>query len=85
VVTTPMIAVKTIDGTRSFVLHNTNELLFSRPGIHGVKTGTTPDCGYCLVAAQWRASGRVIAVVLGATDRVADTTTLLDWVNAAYP
>jgi len=85
VVATPTITVKTVDGTRSFALRNTNELLFSRPGIHGVKTGTTPECGYCLVAAQWRASGRVIAVVLGATDHVTDTTILLDWVNAAYP
>jgi len=85
VVATPTITVKTVDGTRSFALRNTNELLFSRPGIHGVKTGTTPECGYCLVAAQWRASGRIIAVVLGATDRVADATILLDWVNAAYP
>jgi len=85
VVATPTITVKTVDGARSFALRNTNELLFSRPGIHGVKTGTTPECGYCLVAAQWRASGRVIAVVLGAADRVADATILLDWVNAAYP
>jgi len=85
VVATPTITVKTVDGARSFALRNTNELLFTRPGIHGVKTGTTPECGYCLVAAQWRAGGRVIAVVLGAADRVADATALLDWVNAAYP
>ena len=85
VVATPTIVVKTVDGKRSFALENSNKLLFTRPGIHGVKTGTTEECGECLVAAQWRASGRVIAVVLGATDRFADTTTLLDWVNAAYP
>ncbi len=85
VVATPTIAVKTVDGKRTFALRNTNELLFSRPGIHGVKTGTTAECGECLVSAQWRASGRVVAVVLGAADRVADTTILLDWVNAAYP
>lgn len=84
VVATPTITVKTIDGRHTFDLRNTNELLFSRPGVHGVKTGTTPACGECLVTAQWGPGGRIIAVVLGATHRNADTTTLLDWTNAAY-
>jgi len=84
VVATPAITVRTADGARSFALRNTNELLFTRPGIHGVKTGTTPECGECLVAAQWGPGGRIIAVVLGAADRVADTASLLDWTNASY-
>jgi len=85
IVATPMITVRTVDGARGYPLRNTNDLLFTRPGIHGVKTGTTPGCGECLVAAQWGPHGRIIAVVLGATDRFADTTALLDWTNAAYP
>jgi D-alanyl-D-alanine carboxypeptidase (penicillin-binding protein 5/6) len=84
VVATPAITVKTIDGRHTFDLVNTNDLLRSRPGVHGVKTGTTPDCGECLVTAQWGPGGRIISVVLGATDRFADTTTLLDWTNASY-
>jgi D-alanyl-D-alanine carboxypeptidase (penicillin-binding protein 5/6) len=84
VVATPAITVETIDGRRTFDLSNTNDLVRSRPGIHGVKTGTTPECGECLVTAQWGPGGRIIAVVLGATDRFADTTTLLDWTNASY-
>ena len=52
--------------------------------MHGVKTGTTDACGQCLVTAQWGVGGRIMAVVLGSTDRYADTTLLLDWVNAAY-
>lgn len=84
VVATPAITVKTIDGRHTFDLQNTNDLLFSRPGVHGVKTGTTPECGECLVTAQWGPGGRIISVVLGATDRDADTTILLDWTNAAY-
>ena len=84
VVATPTIMVKTVDGRHSFDLVNTNDLVRTRPGVHGVKTGTTPECGECLVAAQWGPGGRIISVVLGATDRFADTTILLDWTNASY-
>ncbi|HEY8597290.1 MAG TPA: D-alanyl-D-alanine carboxypeptidase [Thermomicrobiales bacterium] len=75
---------QTVDGQHVFALKNTNDLLFARAGIHGVKTGTTEGCGQCLVAAQWGPGGRIISVVLGATDRSADTTILLDWTNASY-
>ena len=84
VVATPTITVKTIDGRHTFVLPNTNDLVRTRPGVHGVKTGTTPDCGECLVTAQWGPGGRIITVVLGAADRFADTTILLDWINLSY-
>jgi len=74
----------TVDGRRSFPLANSNTLLGTRAGIHGVKTGTTDACGQCLVAAQWGPGGRILTVVLGSTDRFADTVALLDWTNAAY-
>jgi len=75
---------QTVDGQHVFALENTNGLLFARAGVHGVKTGTTDGCGACLVTAQWGPGGRIISVVLGATDRDADTTVLLDWTNASY-
>ena len=75
---------QTVDGSRVYNLVNSNELLGVRPGVHGVKTGTTDACGQCLVVAQWGVGGRILAVVLGSTDRYADATLLLDWVNAAY-
>jgi serine-type D-Ala-D-Ala carboxypeptidase (penicillin-binding protein 5/6) len=75
---------QTVDGSRVYNLTNSNQLLFQRPGVHGVKTGTTDACGQCLVVAQWGIGGRIMAVVLGSTDRYADATLLLDWVNAAY-
>jgi D-alanyl-D-alanine carboxypeptidase (penicillin-binding protein 5/6) len=75
---------QTIDGKHQFPMRNTNELLFQRDGVHGVKTGTTDACGQCLVTAQWTPTGRVVAVVLGAQDRFVDTTILLDWTNSAY-
>ncbi len=84
VVATSVITVKTVDGRHTFDLPNTNDLVRTRPGVHGVKTGTTPECGECLVTAQWGPGGRIISVVLGATNRLADTTTLLDWTNASY-
>ena len=84
IVATQTATRQTIDGTRTYSLENSNQLLFQRPGVHGVKTGTTDACGQCLVTAQWGVGGRIMAVVLGSTDRYADTMLLLDWVNAAY-
>jgi D-alanyl-D-alanine carboxypeptidase (penicillin-binding protein 5/6) len=56
---------------RSF--HNTNALLTSRtyPGytyspVIGVKTGSTPEAGFCLVSAAEQNGRTLIAVVLGA-------------------
>lgn len=84
IVATKTATRQTVNGSRTYALENSNQLLPQRAGIHGVKTGTTDGCGQCLVAAQWGVGGRIIAVVLGSTDRYADTTILLDWVNAAY-
>ncbi len=50
---------------RSVLLENTNQLL-GEDGIFGVKTGSTPDAGACLVTgAQFSGSSRVVIVVLG--------------------
>lgn len=84
IVATKTTTRQTVDGKRTFALENSNRLLFVREGVHGVKTGTTDACGQCLVVAQWGPGGRIMAVVLGSTDRYADATVLLDWVNAAY-
>ncbi|MCS7051550.1 MAG: serine hydrolase [Thermomicrobium sp.] len=61
-------------------LTNTNELL-GQLGVVGVKTGTTPAAGQCLVAA-WRTRDErlYLAVVLGSQDRYADVRALIDWV-----
>ena len=69
-----------VDGpdARTVNLTNTNQLL-GEDGIIGVKTGSTPDAGACLVTgAQFSSSSRVVIVVLGsdlqydADDRVVD-------------
>jgi serine-type D-Ala-D-Ala carboxypeptidase (penicillin-binding protein 5/6) len=86
IVATPQLTMQTVNGSRTFNLVNTNALLTQRPGVHGVKTGTTPAAGDCLVTAQWGPGGRILAVVMGSApdQRFNDTTVLLDWVNAAY-
>ena len=61
------------------VLYNTNRLLYSYPGMTGVKTGTTRAAGKCLVGAAERDGRRLISVVLHARDRYADTARLLDY------
>ncbi len=84
----PYAARRTAGGQVSFLLATTNRLLGQREGVHGVKTGTTEECGKCLVAAQWGPGGRIITVVLGSgpasENRYTDTTALLDWANSAY-
>jgi D-alanyl-D-alanine carboxypeptidase (penicillin-binding protein 5/6) len=64
-------------------LSNTNRLLWSdrKDGIRviGVKTGTTSSAGQCLVSAAEKDGQMLVAVVLGSTDRYADTRQLLQY------
>lgn len=66
----------------SYAWTTTNELLGVYPGILGVKTGTTPQAGECLVFAAKRGQHTLIGVVLHATtdtSRFTDAQTLLNW------
>ncbi|WP_165422838.1 D-alanyl-D-alanine carboxypeptidase family protein [Ktedonosporobacter rubrisoli] len=61
---------------------NTNHLLGTYPGAIGVKTGTTPWAGYCLVFAAVRNGETLLGVVLSSTSsqqRYTDSTALLNW------
>ncbi|WP_448575755.1 D-alanyl-D-alanine carboxypeptidase family protein [Thermomicrobium sp.] len=68
---------------RVLELRNTNELL-GQLGVIGIKTGTTPEAGQCLVAA-WRTSDErtFVAIVLGSQDRYGDVRAIIDWVARA--
>ncbi|MCX7623049.1 MAG: serine hydrolase [Thermomicrobium sp.] len=68
---------------RVLQLENTNQLL-GQLGVVGIKTGTTPEAGQCLIAA-WRTRDErlYVAVVLGSQDRYGDTRALIEWVAAA--
>jgi D-alanyl-D-alanine carboxypeptidase (penicillin-binding protein 5/6) len=60
---------------------NLNHLLWTSPAVDGVKTGTTPGAGACLVSSA-RAGGRwVIAVNMGSTEatRFSDGLALLKY------
>lgn len=58
---------------RPFALTNVNMLLTDDPATIGVKTGSTPEAGTCLVSARRVGDGnRVVTVVLGCTGRYED-------------
>lgn len=59
--------------------YNTNKLLWRYEGLEGIKTGTTGQAGYCLVATATQNGMQLISVVLGSTNRWRDSTTLLDY------
>ncbi len=63
-------------------LRNWNDLLWTYPGLTGVKTGHTSQAGWAEVAAARRGPTQVYAVILGSPSRAkrnADLTQLLDW------
>jgi D-alanyl-D-alanine carboxypeptidase (penicillin-binding protein 5/6) len=67
---------------RAYDLFTTNALIDNYPGADGVKTGTTPAAGYCLVFSATRNSGQLVGVLLGDPNdrtRFLDAQALLDW------
>ncbi|TML55049.1 MAG: D-alanyl-D-alanine carboxypeptidase [Actinobacteria bacterium] len=77
--------VATIPGGR--VLHTWNDLLYSYPGIFGVKTGHTSEAGWNEVAAARRGGVSIYATLLGSPDRATrngDLAKLLDWGFSRY-
>jgi D-alanyl-D-alanine carboxypeptidase (penicillin-binding protein 5/6) len=64
---------------RSQPISNTNRLLWSLEGADGVKTGTTSEAGYCLVASATRDGQQYIAVVLNSGDRWGDCARMLEY------
>lgn len=83
--------------TRSWTAHsvdgrlhrwvNTNRLLWASRWVNGVKTGTTPGAGACLVSSVREGNKWVIEVNLGSTEtsRFRDGTELLDYGLAVDP
>ncbi|GAA1358512.1 D-alanyl-D-alanine carboxypeptidase family protein [Streptomyces beijiangensis] len=69
-------------GYRYMSWTNTNKLLSSYSGAIGVKTGSGPQAGYCLVFAATRNGKTVIGTVLSSTseaNRTADAKKLMDY------
>jgi serine-type D-Ala-D-Ala carboxypeptidase (penicillin-binding protein 5/6) len=72
-------------GYRNMTWTNTNKLLGTYAGAIGVKTGSGPQAGYCLVFAATRGTKTVIGTILASTseaNRTADATKLMDYAFA---
>src|SRR6266568_4862645 len=66
----------------AYTWDTTDTLLSTYAGATGVKTGYTPEAGYCLVFSATSAGHHLIGAVLGDKDsdqRFSDARTLLDW------
>ncbi|NGY05234.1 D-alanyl-D-alanine carboxypeptidase family protein [Solimonas terrae] len=75
----PEAAITTLDATpRTFRFGNHNELIGRYPGAIGIKSGTTPAAGRCLVAYAQRDGHAALLVLLDARERWWTATRLLD-------
>jgi D-alanyl-D-alanine carboxypeptidase (penicillin-binding protein 5/6) len=77
-VKTVELRIETADGRRTFRLENKNELVGRYPGAIGIKTGTTPKAGKCLIALAEREEKRVMLVMLKAPERWWQAVAILD-------
>jgi serine-type D-Ala-D-Ala carboxypeptidase (penicillin-binding protein 5/6) len=75
--------IATLKGGRSFHLKNKNRLIGRYPGARGVKTGTTPRAGQCLVALAQRDDRRVLLVIMNSRSRWRTAPAMLDAAFAA--
>ncbi len=69
---------------RQIPLSSTNELLSIYPPATGVKTGTTPRAGPCLVASATRGDESYVVVLLDDENRFPDAVKALDYAFANY-
>ncbi|MBI3289877.1 D-alanyl-D-alanine carboxypeptidase [Candidatus Microgenomates bacterium] len=76
--------VVSVNGANRHKLTNLNSLLWSEPGVVGIKTGTTEEGGEALVTFVERDSQPLVVVVLGSTNRFSDTKRLIGWVYENY-
>lgn len=70
---------------RVLPMRTTNPLLDGLPGALGLKTGTTPAAGRCLVAVAERGGRRVLVALLHAPDRWWDSVGLVELAFEAPP
>src|SRR6185369_2843709 len=82
-VSRPSMRISTVKGNRSFRLKNKNRLIGRYPGARGVKTGTTPRAGQCLVALAQRDDKRVLLVMMNSRSRWRSAPAMLDAAFAA--
>lgn len=76
--------IRTVNGGKSFKLKNKNRLIGRYPGASGVKTGTTPKAGQCLVALVNRDDKKVLLVIMHSRHRWQTAPAMLDAAFAAF-
>lgn len=64
---------------KGFTLYNETNLITSYPGVKGVKTGYTPEAGFCLVTYLDYKGNKIIGVILGSENRRQEMKDLLDY------
>lgn len=84
ILTKPEAEITDVTGTLIHPLDSTDALLATLPGLKGGKTGWTEQAGECFVSYVEREGRGVITVILGAQDRFADTTALVEWAYAHH-
>ncbi len=85
IVSTENAIVSSTDQSQTYVIANTNALLGKVPGVMGIKTGFTDLAGQSLVTLVDRQSHKLIFVVMGSSDRFAETIKLIDWAYSGLP
>ncbi|MCO5177058.1 MAG: serine hydrolase [Thermomicrobiales bacterium] len=75
----------TADGpnARSWDIYSSNQLV-TEDDVFGIKTGTEDAAGQCLITGFWRGDNRIVTVVLGSSDRYADTMQMMGAIDANY-
>lgn len=83
-VSTPMYILNSLKGKYSGIIYNTNRFLWEIPNTVGIKTGTTTGAGEVLIYEYSDGLRDIVIVVMGSTDRFADTKAILDWTLTSY-
>jgi D-alanyl-D-alanine carboxypeptidase (penicillin-binding protein 5/6) len=74
----PQVQITSLKGERNFIFGNKNALIGRYAGAVGIKTGTTPKAGKCLVVQARRGAHTVLLVLLAGQDRWWDASDILD-------
>lgn len=64
---------------KAYTLYNETNLLTTYPGVHGLKTGYTPEAGLCLITLLHYQGHEIVGIVLGSDDRRGEMIRLLDY------
>ena len=79
VVSTPEYHMPATEEHKAYDLYNETNLLTSYPGVKGVKDGFTDEAGLCLVTYLDYKDHKIIGVILGSQNRIAEMKELLDY------